>query len=459
MKNKIALLSAIFFLIGTISSAQGWERTFPSDSVIGSTGLTMGIRVSQTLDDGYLMGGAISYPTGAPRDYIRLVKTDIQGNTIWQHTYKIGNVNQELFNYLNELSTGEIILAGSSGASPHVKLVDPEGEIIWEKTFQNAPNYNIQYGVEYSDDSFILMGYSSIGFVGDLSLFLMKIDTDGNLLWEKSYPTTYTGIPSGIDITSDGGFAIVGTLDSLISLVKLDSDGEMEWHQAYQVSDYDRGLVVKQNSDNSFIIGASTHGLGSNTFPVILKTSPSGGAEWIRIYSDLSGGITAIKVTPDNGYIATGAIKGFWNFSTNGFILKTNVEGEEEWSENLNLENKQIADIQITNDNGYILAGRSGELMMLKKIGGTTSIENLFSEPVFDVYPNPMTEQTIFKFEDFIFKTKQLQIYDSKGSLVFETTFSDSSFIFYRNKFNSGVYFYQVRSEGNIIGNGKLIMD
>ncbi len=457
MKNKIAFLLSVFSLLGYTILAQDWETTFPSDTVIGATGLTMGLRV-QTLDDGYLLGGEISYFTGAPRDYFRLAKTDLQGNTLWQHTYHVGEVNHELFNYLNVFPSGEIILAGTNGSSPHAKMVDTDGEIIWEKTFQNDPNYTVQYGIEYSDSTFILMGYSSIGFVGELTLFLLKIDIEGNLLWEKNLSTTNIGIPSAIELTSDGGFAIIGTLNSLISLVKLNAQGDMEWGQAYQISDDDRGSILKQTSDNGFIIGGSTHGIDNNFFPVMIKTDSFGLAKWIKIEHDLSGGITAIHQTPDDGYMATGAIKGFWNFSTNGFIMKTNNEGEVEWSQDLNLENKQIADIKPTTDGGYILAGRSNQEMLLKKIGGTTSVKSIFQNVQVEVFPNPMSDQTIFKFNPSNFKTKHLQIFDSKGSLVFEETFSNNSFIFYGKYFNSGIYFYQIKNKMNIIGSGKLVI-
>ena len=460
MKYKIAFLLTMFFLLGTIISAQNWEKKFPSDTVIGSTGLTMGLKVEQALDGGYLLGGGVSYPTGAPRDYIRLVKTDGQGNTTWQHTYNAGDVSQKLFTYLNELPTGNILLAGTAAHSPYLKLVDTEGEMIWEKTFQNDTiYYSAQYGMEYSEDSFILMGFTSISFVGEVSLFILKIDYDGNLLWEKNHPTTNTGIPSAIDLTTDGGFVITGTLNQELSLTKLNSNGDLEWSQIYQVSDDDRGIVVKRTSDNGFLIGGSTHGLNNNYFPVMIKTDSFGGAEWVKIFDDLSGGITAIQPTPDDGFIATGAIKEFWNFSNNGFILKTNSAGEVEWSEDLNFLNQQIADIKIANDGGYILGGRSGDGMLLKKVGGTTSIKNTLIQKSIEVFPNPMIDQTVFKFNDFDFKTKQLQIFDSKGSLVLEKIFTGDSFVFYRKEFNSGIYFYQIKKEGNIIGNGKLMIN
>ena len=68
-----------------------------------------------------------------------------------------------------------------------------------------------------------------------------------------------------------------------------------------------------------------------------------------------------------------------------------------------------MAAIKNTTDDGFILAGQDNGVMLLKKIGGTTSIKNAFSNSNIEVYPNPMSEQTIFKFYDSHLKTKHLQ--------------------------------------------------
>jgi len=235
--------------------------------------------------------------------------------------------------------------------------------------------------------------------------------------------------------------------------------GDIIWNHTYQTSDNDHSYVVKSTPDDGFIIGSSSHGIGNNYFPVMLKTDSLGAAEWVEIFSNnLSGGITDIELTPDGGFIATGAIRDVFTFPNDGFILKTDALGQIEWSENFNNENQKMAAIKNTTDGGFILAGQDNGDMLLKKIGGTTSVKNVFSNSNVEIFPNPMSEQTIFKFNDFDFKTKHLQIYDSKGILVFEEMISNNSYIFYTKNLANGIYFYQIKNEKKVVDTGKIII-
>lgn len=461
MKSKFSMIITLLLIFQAPTFSQGWETIFPSDTLIGTTGWTMGLDVEQSLDGGYLMAGNVSYPTGAPRDFNRLVKTDALGNKLWQHTYDDEGINYESVTYLKEFPDGRILLAGTQFSSPHVKITDSNGDIISKKTFSSDTSYVIMHGAESPNEGFILMGTFYIDNFGVVELVLLKFDNDGNLLWKKSQPLTTIGTPSAVVVTPDGGFAIVGTLNLEISLTKLNSAGELVWNQSYQTSDNDFGYSIQLTPDNGFIIGGSSHGLGNNHFPVMLKTDSLGAAEWVEVFVDnLSGGITDIELTPDGGFVATGSIKEIFTFTNTGFILKTDSMGQVEWSKNFTNDNQKFAAVKNTNDGGFILAGQFNGEMLLKKIGGTTttSLEKTFLNSNLEVFPNPMKDQTLFKFDDFDFTTKHLQIFDSKGSLVFEETFSDNTYIFYGKNFNNGIYFYQIKNEGNLIGNGKLVV-
>jgi hypothetical protein len=98
--------------------------------------------------------------------------------------------------------------------------------------------------------------------------------------------------------------------------------------------------------------------------------------------------------------------------------------------------------------------------MLLKKIGGATSIKNNHLPKLnIEVFPNPMTSQTTFKIENSNLKNINLQVFDVMGKMVREETHTDSTFTFYKKNLSSGIYFYKIRNGNILLGHGKLVID
>jgi len=105
-----------------------------------------------------------------------------------------------------------------------VKL-DTAGYILWQNTFGGKGNdylYSIQ---QTSDGGYILGGYTDSGVPGDkilksqglINYWVIKLDTDGNIQWQKFIGGRGNDYLYSIQQTRDGGYILGGHSDSCIS--------------------------------------------------------------------------------------------------------------------------------------------------------------------------------------------------------------------------------------------------
>jgi hypothetical protein len=455
MKNLVFFL--VFFLpIST--NAQGWDKVFPPDPTMFGSGLSIGFEVGLTAEGGFLLAGEVDLPTGAIRHYLRLVKTDFEGNLIWQKTYNGNDVVDQKVQFVQEFPNQEIMVGGSNFGYPLFSKMDAQGNIIWEKTYQSDTSHIVQAGIICPDGNYLMAGYTGSG--SDPKLFLLKFDLEANLIWRKYYPLNNGGNLLAINPTSDGGFIATGNLDSKVTLFKFSEEGNLDWTKSYDFSTFDNGFTVNQTSDDGYIVGGITTGINNN-LPLVFKTDSLGNEEWTKtLTGNPKHQVSNIILKSDGNYVAVGALQGFWSFSQNGFIIELDALGEEVWSEDFTSENHQIASVQHTSDNGYILAGVAPEGMLLKKIGGTTSIKNNDrSNFDIEVFPNPMIAQATFKIKKSNLKKINFQLFDVMGKMVWEETPADSTFIFYKKNLSSGIYFYKIQDGKILLGNGKIVIN
>jgi hypothetical protein len=207
-----------------------WSRTY------GGPGNDYGYYAVQTADGGYtLVGGSDSYGSGNFDVY--LVKTDSSGTMQWNKTY--GGANVDFGRSLVKTNDGGYALAGyttSSGAGSYdVYLVktDVNGNYLWNKTY-GGPNDDRGYAiVQTADAGYAIVGHTgSFGSGGVSDIYLVKTDAFGNLQWSRTYGGTGYDIGYSFTLTADGGYAIAGSTYSYgagnydMYLVKTEVQGE-----------------------------------------------------------------------------------------------------------------------------------------------------------------------------------------------------------------------------------------
>jgi hypothetical protein len=197
--------------------------------------------VDLTHDGGYILGGYTkSYGNGDFDTY--LIKTDNQGNMLWQKTF--GGIYADWPGFVSQLSSGGFIVATSSGNFEqdnqiHYKIrilkLTNDGEVVWDKQYgNNRPGAGSWDVVELADGTIIVAGQNTdpsgtTSLLGYPEGVLLKITSEGDSLWWRvvEYFTSYNSqnYLRKITLTQDGGIAGCG----FINPGYLDTGGQDFW--------------------------------------------------------------------------------------------------------------------------------------------------------------------------------------------------------------------------------------
>ena len=226
-------------------------------------------------------------------------------------------------------SDGGFAIAGKSTGKFLFAKVDSAGELAWWKTYQTG---EAQCVIQTNDGGYALAGSGDVNFI--------KTDSSGNVQWSKSYvysnetyKTTTVQIQSMVQ-THDGGYVLAGKTPSGPLLgwdwtIKIDSQGNIIWGKTYGTH-WGNSLATNiLEVDGGYILAANSE---------LYKLSENGDVLW----SQPVGIGYALIGTTDGGYLlAVGGNAG----STK--LVKTDSEGKTQWSKTYTLESARESMIRL----------------------------------------------------------------------------------------------------------------
>ena len=279
-------------------------------------------------------------------------------------------------------------------------LLNTNGDVLWSKTYGGSGDDRGQKLIQTTDGGFAMAGYS-MSSDGDASSnegfhdnWLIKVDSQGNLLWEKSFGFSGHDHAYTLIETADGGLFMAGFLDvtasggegstnrsSIINrhgvgefwCHKLDAQGNVLWQRYFGGSSNDRAHSVVQSDDGGFVLtGFSestdfdiTNNKGSYDYWVI-KLTPNGDLLWSKNFggSGIDQSRSLVKAD-DNSYIIAGN-----SFSTDGdisqnlgssdfWLVKINDFGDLVWEHSYGGSNFDYATSIKRCSEGYLVSGYS----------------------------------------------------------------------------------------------------
>lgn len=488
-----------------------------------------GLQIIQTTDGGYITAGNAStnngYVSGIHLQSMDMwvIKTDSQGNFQWQKC--LGGQGTETAATIAQTTDGGYIVAGvtsvdggdvsghhGSGDMWIVKL-DAVGNLVWQKCVGGGGTEKAYSIKQTTDGGYIVAGIANFneGMVSGHHLpsftpdmWVVKLDSVGDLVWQKCLGGSGDDVAYSISQTTDGGYIVAGRTQSKNGdvtdnhtyydvgsaayvasvdywVVKLSSTGTIEWKKCLGGTGEDVAYSVQQTSDGGYIVAGRTVSTNGDVTNVIgnrdawiVKLNSTGILQWEKSFGGTNNEIAYfIQHTTDGGYVVAGT-----SLSNNGdltlnqgqsdyWVFKLNNLGILQWQKSLGGSTVDIAySLALTNDGGFVVAGttksQNGDVVGLHynvdatdfwvvKFATHTLASTDFQQETISLYPNPVNN---FLYLTKI--TKNLIVTDISGKKVI--TASNVSEI-NLSHLSKGTYLVSIENENGQITTQKIIKE
>mgnify|MGYP003324117204 FL=1 len=343
---------------------------FLFNNTFGDASYDYGRSLIELNDGGYLIAGNTSL-LGDNYSNALLIKIDHTGKEMWKRDYTFSSVDR--LNMVKELQDGSLVAAGFTMSSTNyskdifVIKTDAQGNLEWQRSYGDAQDETAN-SIDISiDGGFIISGEVINENTGFSLCYLIKIDNEGELDWSNTFGGSQNDNGLSVISTNDAGFAITGMTRSLgdsngdVWLIKVNSNGEMEWERTYGGDDNEYGRTIQQTVDGGYIIIGQTEsfGLGYND-AYLIKTDSQGNEIWSQTFGGqgTDQGRQVVN-TLDEGYLISGYTDSFGTLGGfNFWLVKANSLGELEWQRFYGEQgdDRGLSGIQ-TSDGGYAIAG------------------------------------------------------------------------------------------------------
>lgn len=431
-----------------------WSRFFGGTSDEEAYGLEV------LPDGGYLIGCATSSSTAGSRDGW-LLRLNSSGNSVWDK--KIGGLSTDGIRDLKLTSDNSIIITGwtasdGAGALGNAWLVktDSLGNILFNKNFGGTDADRGLSVQQTSDGGYILTGYTASSGAGNDDLFLVKTDGSGNQTWAKTFGGTGRDYGNAVKQTSDGGYLIAGYTLSFgaggddLWIVKTDSTGTQLWNKTFGGTASDVAYSMDLTADGGYVIVGHTLSSGAGVHDAwLLRTMTETIPVELVSFSAISNGTdinlnwaTATEVNNHGFEIQRSRDK--TNFNTVGFIEgkgTTNEYQNYSWKDknpNPGINNYRLKQIDINGIFKY------------------SDVIEIDSKPIDSYrlgqnYPNPFNPSTVIRFGLPFSGKVNLTVYNSMGEVVKTLINTSMETGYHEVHFNaenlpSGLYFYKLQA-------------
>lgn len=335
-----------------------WQRLYPGQS---------GWRAIQTNDGMYVI---LIHKYVGLYDKIQLIKVSQFGDSIW--TRIIGGNDRDAGYWIEETSDHGFIIGGATTSfgvgniSIYLVKTDSIGQVQWQKVFTMMGALQQCWNVKQTSDSdYVLACRTNIYGINKISI--LKANKYGDSVWQKIYGGNTNEYINEIIETNNYGYLAVGTMErgyqlAELYMLRLNKDGDTVWTKIFGGTNISVGLSVTKTFDGGFIMGGYSNSFNAyqKEESYIVKTDSLGNLQWQRTYSSL--GLEecySIRKRLNGGYILTGT-----SDSANVLIESAKIRLIDDYGNMIfetsyspGQQTNGFRTVESTVDGGYILAG------------------------------------------------------------------------------------------------------
>lgn len=416
--------------------------------------------VAQTSDEGYIATGFTTDSSGIVR--IFLIKTDTYGNPQWTKTFG-DSIDSRAYSVIQTFDGGYAITGYLYNRTTNkydfcLIRTNASGDPLWTKRYFEGSGKSV---IQTPDGGFIITGFKYLFY-----MLLIRTDANGNVLWSKSDFTSGQSCGKSIKATNDNGYIIAGlTIDSIsgspdVLLVRTDSAGSVLWKKAYGSTRNDFGNAVAITTDSGFIICGTTESvIADSGNAYLIKVDKNGDTLWTRTY----GGVrtdngNSISVMHDGSYVVGGSTSSFGAGHTDIYVIRTDMNGDTLWTRTIGQHcYDEGYSVAATSDGGIVVAGSTNNfgaavldaIIIKLDSNGLLDIhdESLPQSQGVKAYPNPTNGKVYLEFPLQFGQLKTIEIYNSIGPLPYSVSNRPTEIDI--SNFASGLYFVVLTNTDN----------
>jgi hypothetical protein len=290
------------------------------------------------------------------------------GKLVWLKTF--GGRGIEIAKDIVASPDGGYVIAGSttsagSGASDaYLVRIDEQGNVVWDKTYGGSGDDAV-YSVVPSAGGYVACGRKDVSTVKDkknFDLYVIKTDKDGKLVWEKTFGGNEMEEGNGLAATADNGYIVAGMTGSKgngngdVWVVKLSKDGNIEWDRTFGGKARDYGNSVIQTPEGGFVVAGNS---GEKNKIYIIALDPTGKPLWEKYYgsgnADIAGSIIRNR---DGSFVVCGMTQATPNTKVDAMLLKISNTGDIVWQTIVSTESFSSAvSVRELSDGSFITCG------------------------------------------------------------------------------------------------------
>jgi hypothetical protein len=334
----VLLLACVALLWVAFAASKAQAQTLLSETTWGGNGSDVSEGVAVAPDGAsYVVGITDSFTTdqfGNPSPRIFLVKFAADGSLVWQRIWN-GITVRGLGRTGVALGAGDSVyvtgVSTNNGNDAVLLKFDANGTLLWERTW-GGPDSDESLAVAAGPDGSAYIAGTATSFGPSSSgLFVVKFDSLGNLVWQR---ISDGAAANAVAVGPDGNVYAAGTTprpDQIgnfdVIALKITSDGNLVWQRTYSAGDVvdPRGGMTAASDGSVYMAGAiqTVKANRADIAALIVKLSTTGDLLFDKQFDGRVGETaTGVAVAPDDGtvYVA-GTTTSFGAGSQDAFVL------------------------------------------------------------------------------------------------------------------------------------------
>jgi hypothetical protein len=338
------------------------------------------------------------------------------------------------------------LIVSALGLTGFTSGVSTAPSISWSRTYGGSGLLEIDGLLQTGDGGFLLEGITSSGSSQPTYIELVKVDSSGNVQWNKTYEGISLGNSKLLIQTSDGNYALAG--EFLLAsqqkvgfwLAKINPDGDVIWSNTYFGEGFGWAETLLQTSDGGYAISGPTH---ADTHIIIgdmdvelIKTDSTGNQQWAKNVG--TGHANSLIQTADEGYALV-----TYSTTADFLLTKTDSTGTVQWSKNYGGQDKNSGSSVIqTSDGGFVLGGS----IWLRSNGGGFNLAIVKTDSsgneTWTKYYGAGFTRGLLQTNDggFALVNNPLVKVDAEGKKQWELSFENSSIVYSAIQTSGGGY-------------------